>query len=80
MLFRQILKRRIDIKAVVFGNCFKLLEIVKRASIPTTNCPFRERQSVILNNLVGIKILLNPQTIAAWASAVWVVEREEARL
>ena len=55
------------------------LEVVEVTAIPAANGAARQRQLRILDNPVGIEVLLNAQTITGRAGACRVVERKQTR-
>ncbi len=79
-LFRQVVPRRVDRKAVMRRQRFDDLEIELVLLVPAANRAAGQRRGRLHDDALGVEELDHPEAVALRAGAHRVVEREQARL
>ncbi|CAK8742133.1 hypothetical protein SODG_005453 [Sodalis praecaptivus] len=71
------MERRLNVELIVFGQRAQHLEIIEVAPIPAANGAAGQGDVLILQNPVGVEVLLHAEPFAGGAGAGRVVEGEK---
>ena len=76
----ELAPRGLDIEFVVARQRLQHLKVMRVAPVPAAHGAAGERQMRVHHHALGVEEFLKAQTVAGWAGAGRVVEREHARL
>ena len=80
-LLRQVLPFGVQRETVMFAERLQRLQVIGRTRFrPRRNCAAAQRAFLVGDDQIGIDVLLDAEPAAFWASAKWIVEREQSRL